>query len=452
MGKSKRNESDGNEGCFKFKTLAITAFSLTLFEGLAGLICSTVYLLYHNCILKLENDSKDSIGKVLYLKYVVGGDCTWKGADETRVGRYNPNNLTNPDNLVVWQIVYLALYILWVITASTLTKSFKRPNLYLVPWLLATGLIIIADLIFTILALTDLGKEIDEEIADIFEKYQSESTLWLVLYCCKGGIFWLINVVLLVWVLNSLIVYKESSDDNSLWTNKNFDDIKHELSSHNIGERKGYDDLEGTESEPEMVTEFREEEPRKPYHGPATIQPSHQHTHLPNRHNGIGNGVPNSYSNGILNGVPNGYGNGNVVPNGHGNGVLSGYGNGVPNVSGNKGNRAYDNGGFQHEKPKSFKEKIKETKSNKMNVGSGGAYAYISETPVVPQYRKEVPVKDVDSAFGFLSNYDERQGGGGAGGQSNRSEASVSSSKIINGRRVYDDDENGPFYIPKMKI
>ena len=132
--------------------------------------------------------------------------------------------------------------------------------------------------------------------------------------------------------------------------------------------------------------EFREEEPWESSHGPATIQPS-QHTHIPNRHtqgnairnggqNGIGNGVPNGYGNGIPNiygnGAPNGYSNrapnsyGNSVPNGYGNVVPDGYGNGVPNANGNEGRKDYDNGGFQNDKPKSFKERIKETKDSKV--------------------------------------------------------------------------------------
>ncbi len=48
--------------------------------------------------------SFENEGQVLFVDcHISGGQCTWKDS-EVLVGRYNPNDLTNSDNIVIWQV------------------------------------------------------------------------------------------------------------------------------------------------------------------------------------------------------------------------------------------------------------------------------------------------------------------------------------------------------------
>jgi len=216
---------------FSDENVVLVAIIATLVESGIGVACCIFYILYYNCALLISSEHISPIevfGFVFYSSYVTSGNCTFK--DGTPVAQYNRNTKTKPNSILIWQTVYLVLYLLWIFSSFLLVKARKNPNLYMVPWIAVSSMMIIFDLVTSALSLTDIGVDTNDIFDDNFKEYHIGKFVTLLLYCSKGGLVWFFNLVLLHLVLNILKKMKRKEEKSPYWTDKGYDDIRRELS------------------------------------------------------------------------------------------------------------------------------------------------------------------------------------------------------------------------------
>lgn len=208
------------------------ALAVTLIEGLSGVGCSVAFLLFNQCVFKINNLSHgttqgETVAFIFYSSYVTTGECKWADSDDfTQV--INSNNLTKPNVVFIWQTVYLVLYIAWLMSSSLLLFSRRLSSLS--PWVIMTSVIILTDLVNSSIILTDFTVD----TSDISYSIQEEDRMWsicaMLMWSWRAGLIWFLNIFVLYAVVDRVKGTKVV-EPVKYWTSKKFEDIRRELST-----------------------------------------------------------------------------------------------------------------------------------------------------------------------------------------------------------------------------
>jgi len=208
------------------------ALAVTLIEGLSGVGCSVAFLLFNQCVFKVNHLSQrttkgEIVAFIFYSSYVTTGECKWADSDDfTQV--INSNNLTKPNVVFIWQTVYLILYIAWLMSSSLLL--FSRRLSTLSPWVIMTTVIILTDLVNTSIILTDFTVDTSDISYSIQEEYRIWSICAMLMWSWRAGLIWFLNIFVLYAVVDRVKGTKVV-EPVKYWTSKKFEDIRRELST-----------------------------------------------------------------------------------------------------------------------------------------------------------------------------------------------------------------------------
>lgn len=233
----------------------LAAFWTTLVESLLGLGCCVTFFLFNRCVVSPSCPPEPvswatGTAFAFYTSYVASADCNLTNGQP--VFPTNKNGRTQEDDLFAYEVLYSVLYLAWTMSSYLLLK-FRSGVWWASPWLLVTLVIVVFDLTAASIVLTDLSSEdIYTEVdvpgncnltADPGER--KWSVVAMCLYLSRGGLVWLLNVVLLAWILrlaveqahkrrppvnlDTLPFNEESSNSNTkpadnYWINRTFQD------------------------------------------------------------------------------------------------------------------------------------------------------------------------------------------------------------------------------------
>jgi len=439
----------------------------TWVEGVVGLVLCVVYLFLYVCAIEVPSITEDvesnstDVNQVMhgiYSYYIASGDCVYQDGQNATTN--NPNPLTKPNIIFIIQTLYLVLNIMWLFSSTLLFKATRNRGFYLSPWLACVACLTILDIVAAILIFTDLAVDRENDFDD-----SSDDLPWMVatmvMYFTRGGVGLIYNVVVFIFVLR-LMINKGQPEEHTTpyWTDKGFDDIRREISRrghHNENDHTDHTTLyrEETANSGKVngfngytnngflngdIPDYKEDD----YHedegvghqgGPYTGSQDRSGVYTGGQDRGGVN--TGGQDRGGTQQTPyiGGHDRGGALQSPYTGGPVRGPRHDAPDDA---QARAEEN---IYERPASFKDRVREAKENKTNVGVGGMFRYSMDTAHLRQKALK-PRQDVDTPFNFLSKYDDTG--------SQRSISSIATSHQMPGHRGLTDDKY--FNIPRVKV